>query len=323
MLLQQKKLRPVLTLVFAILVCKARPQSVQAKLSLDTASAVEPVPSAKKTKWLLAGNIVAYGGITAGLYSSWYRDYEFKRFHFVDENKKWLQVDKAGHAWSGYIQGRTNIALWRSAGIKDKKAVWIGGMTGFAYMNVIEILDGLSAGWGFSWGDYIADIAGTGLLISQELVWKEQRVLYKFSYSPKKYKEPVLRERASSIYGESFTERLLNDYNGHTYWLSVNLESFFKKTFLPAWLNIAFGYGADGMFGELNNQWTDPDGIHHNRADIKRCRQIYLAPDIDFSRIGTKSKILRTVFFVLNGIKFPAPAIELSGGQTRFHWVGF
>lgn len=269
----------------------------------------------------MAGNIMAYGGMTAGLYSSWYRDYEFEGFHFINDNKKWLQVDKAGQAWSGYIQGRINIALWRNTGMEDKKAVWIGGMTGFAYMNVVEVLDGFSSGWGFSWGDYIADIAGTGLLIGQELLWQEQRILFKFSYSPKKYRDPALKERAQSIYGKSFAEQLLNDYNGHTYWLSLNLKSIFQRSALPKWLNIAVGYGADGMLGELNNQWTDVDGISHNRTDIKRYRQIYIAPDIDFSRINAKSKFVKSAFFVLNCIKLPAPAVEFSGNGKRFHWI--
>jgi hypothetical protein len=30
------------------------------------------------------------------------------------------------------------------------------------------------------------------------------------------------------------------DYNGQTYWLSVNLHSFIKA---PKWLNLAIGYG--------------------------------------------------------------------------------
>jgi hypothetical protein len=32
-----------------------------------------------------------------------------------------------------------------------------------------------------------------------------------------------------------------------TYWLSVNLHSFSKAQKIPKWLNLAIGYGADGM----------------------------------------------------------------------------
>lgn len=289
----------------------------------DTSFSKENKSNRKKQKWLLAGSLVTYSAITAGLYSTWYRDYKFQRFHFVNDNKQWMQVDKAGHAWSGYIQGRVNIALWRNTGINDKKAVWIGGLTGFGYMNVIEIMDGFSSGWGFSWGDYIANVAGSSLLMSQELLWKEQRVLLKFSYRSKKYSDEMLRQRAVEIYGKSFGQQLLNDYNGQTYWLSANPASFFKNTALPKWLNIAFGYGADGMLGEENNQWTDKNGIVQNRSDIRRYRQFYISPDIDFSRVKTNSKLLRITFFLLNSIKFPAPAVEIANNKVKFHWTGF
>lgn len=316
----QKILQPILIAAVAFSACELNAQSNQ--LTVDTAAS-ENKFSNKKQKWVLAGSIVTYTGLTAGLYSSWYRGYKFKGFHFVNDNTDWLQVDKAGHAWSGYIQGRINISLWQYAGIEHKKAVWVGGLTGFAYMNVIEIMDGFSSGWGFSWGDYIANIAGSSLVISQELLWKEQRVLFKFSYYPKKYNGHIINERVREIYGESFSQRLLSDYNGQTYWLSVNPASFLKNNPLPKWANLAFGYGGDGMLGEKNNQWKDKNGIEYNRTDIKRYRQFYISPDIDFSRIKTKSKLLRKTFFVLNCIKLPAPAIEFSNDGTRFHWLGF
>ena len=42
-------------------------------------------------------------------------------------------------------------------------------------------------------------------------------------------------------------------------------------------------------------------------------RQFYLAPDIDLTRIPTKSRFLRTVLYTLNCVKLPAPTIELNG----------
>jgi hypothetical protein len=187
----------------------------------------------------------------------------------------------------------------------------------------VELLDGLSAGWGFSWGDYVANIAGSSLLISQELLWKQQRVLFKFSYKPNRYNDPIITERVNEIYGTGFASRLLNDYNAHTYWLSVNPASFFENIRLPQWLNIAFGYGADGMYGEEHNRWTDKDGVTHNRTDIKRYRQFYIGPDVDLSRIKTSSKFLQKSFFVLNCIRLPAPAIEFSNNKAQFRWLGF
>lgn len=116
---------------------------------------------------------------------------------------------------------------------------------------------------------------------------------------------------------------MLKDYNAQTYWLSANLKSFFPQNSLPAWLNIAVGYGADGMFGGFENKWLDNMGNEVSRYDIKRSRQYYLAPDIDFTRIKTRSKFLRTGFSILNAFKLPAPAIELSKGRLKIKTIAF
>ena len=47
--------------------------------------------------------------------------------------------------------------------------------------------------------------------------------------------------------GNDVTEEFLKDNNGQTYWLSANINSFFKTNDIPNLLNITFGYGADGM----------------------------------------------------------------------------
>jgi hypothetical protein len=189
---------------------------------------------------------------------------------------------------------------------------------------VIEVLDGFSAEWGWSWSDIGANVFGSGLFLSQELAWGEQRIQYKFSFHRKSYDEPMLNQRSNKLFGNSWYERMLKDYNGQTYWLSANLKSFFPKSKLPAWLNISVGYGADGMFGGFENLAKDKDGnITFDRRDIQRYRQWYLAPDIDFTKIKTNKKWLRTAFHFLNAFKFPAPALELSNGKLKAHAIYF
>jgi hypothetical protein len=84
---------------------------------------------------------------------------------------------------------------------------------------------------------------------------------------------------------------------------------------LPKWLNIAFGYGADGMYGGRSNIWTDKEGVTHDYSDIRRVRKFYLSPDIDLTQIYTRSKALKKVFFVLNMVKVPAPALQITTGK--------
>ncbi|HEY0355052.1 MAG TPA: DUF2279 domain-containing protein, partial [Flavisolibacter sp.] len=277
----------------------------------------------QRSKMVWAGHGLAYGTALTGLYLSWYKGHSFGRFSFTNDNHKWMQVDKAGHAWSGYIQGKIAIEAWRWSGQSNKKAILKGGLTGFAFQNLVEILDGFSSNWGFSWGDYVADIAGTSMVMGQELAWNEQRIAFKFSTHKKIYPETILQERAEEIYGKSLAGQLLNDYNAQTYWLSVNLGSFFKRPAFPSWFNLAIGYGSDGLFGEYNNIWVHQDGTVYDRSDIKRTRQLYLSPDIDFTRIKTKSRWLKTGLFILNSFKMPAPTLEFSKNKTKWHWIMF
>ena len=117
--------------------------------------------------------------------------------------------------------------------------------------------------------------------------------------------------------------RLLKDYNAQTYWLSGNIRSFMPDLDIPKWLNISVGYGATGLLGGTENVWTDKSGNSHDRTDIKRERNFYISPDIDFTRIRTRSKFLRSVFFVLNSIKVPAPTLEFGNGKCRLHAIYF
>ena len=266
---------------------------------------------------------VTYASSLIALNHTWYKNYPKSSFHTFDDSGEWLQMDKVGHGWSVYNLSRASTSAWKWAGLSQKQSVLIGSLTGFSYLTVIEILDAHSEKWGWSWADMAANIGGSSLFALQELGWKEQRIQFKFSAHRKKY-ESGLNTRADELFGESLPERILKDYNGQTLWFSFNLKSFLKKSNLPSWLNLSIGYGANGMFGGYENIAYDKNGnISFNRQDIKRYRQWYLAPDIDLTKINTKSKLLRTVLAGLNAIKIPAPSLELSNGKLKGHWLSF
>ena len=282
------------------------------------------VPNKKRVALVTGINVAAYGGSLFILHRAWYKDEARTSFQVFNDTKEWLQVDKLGHAWTAYNAGRASTMLWEWAGLPHQTAVWIGGLSGFVYLTGIEFLDAHSAKWGWSWGDIGANIVGSGLFIGQEFLWKEQRIQYKFSFHKKKYGEPMLEERADELYGAGLYERMLKDYNAQTYWFSFNLKSFMPESNLPAWLNVAVGYGADGMFGGFENKWNDESGTPITRYDIPRKRQFYMAPDIDFTKIKTKSKFLRTGFALLNAFKCPAPALMIdSKGKFKAYALYF
>ncbi len=99
------------------------------------------------------------------------------------------------------------------------------------------------------------------------------------------------------------------DYNAHTYWLSGNIQKLtgFKK--VPAWINLAFGYSANGMIYEFENP-TFYRGEPF--PEFERYRQFIFSLDVDFTRIHSNKKWLRSVFRALNLVKVPFPAIEFN-----------
>ena len=269
-------------------------------------------PFNKKRFLLVAGTetVLSVGSLIA-LNQLWYKDYPRTKFHTFNDNREWLGMDKIGHMQTAYTTGQISFSLLTWCGVKHKKAVWIGGLTGFAYQSAIEIMDGHSEGWGFSTGDMLANASGSALFISQQLIWHEQRIQPKFGFRRSGY-APYRPE----LLGTSYVEQLIKDYNGQTYWLSFNIASFMNaQTKFPQWLNIAVGYGANGMTGgHFNPPMTNAQG---NEITIQRYRQYYLSFDIDLRKIKTRSPVLRTLFNTFGFLKIPAPGIELSQNRVR------
>ncbi|WP_313791322.1 DUF2279 domain-containing protein [Lacinutrix neustonica] len=128
------------------------------------------------------------GGLTLiGLNQIWYADYERSKFHTINDNSEWQQLDKLGHVFSSYQLGRIGAQTLNWTGVNEKDQLLYGGTLGFSFLTAVEVLDGFSKEWGFSWGDFTANAAGSGLYIGQQLLWKEQRVLIKYSFHNTKY----------------------------------------------------------------------------------------------------------------------------------------
>lgn len=245
-----------------------------------------------------------------GLNQLWYADYPKSKFHFINDNNEWLQMDKIGHVFSSYHLGKFGADALKWSGVSKKNQLIYGSTLGLAFLTTVEVFDGYSSNWGASFGDVIANISGTVLYVSQELFWKEQRITPKFSFHTTKYAS--LRP---DVLGRSFNEQILKDYNGQTYWLSCNIHSFFKDSKIPKWINVAFGYGAEGMIsGNDNFEYQEM------LPEIERYRQFYFSFDVDLVKIKTKSHFLKTVFTVFNTIKIPAPTFEIKGSRgIKFH----
>jgi len=249
-----------------------------------------------------------------GLNQLWYADYPRSDFHFINDNKEWLQMDKAGHLFSSYHLGRLGSEMLQWSGASPKKKLIYGASLGFAFLTAVEVLDGFSSQWGASTGDVIANATGTALFVSQELIWKEQRITPKFSFHTTRF-----AQYRPEVLGSTFSEQILKDYNGQTYWLSANLKSFFKDSKIPKILNIAIGYGADGMITGKDENSVIFTGVNQSKS-----RQFYLSLDLDLTKIETKSHFLKTFFSVFSVLKIPAPTLEYSANEgLRAHALYF
>ena len=304
-----KRLVVLLSLfLFATLAGKASspPDSIQLNTNINrsTLAAAIAVPGA-----------VYIGGISY-LSFIWYKDHERVPFHFYNDNAGYLQMDKMGHAYASYLESYVCYNWLRKAGVSKIKALAYGGTVGFIMQFPIEVFDGMYEGWGFSWGDIIANTLGSALLIGQEALFEEQIVRPKISFSKSEY-----FDQANGYLGESVFESFFYDYNSHTHWLSANANRFFLKNVLPSWVNVSVGYSANGMFGEFSNRQYYR-GV--KLPDVDRTRQFLFSLDVDWEKIPPHSKFLKTVFKGLNFVKLPFPAIEInSKGSLKGYWLYF
>ena len=268
----------------------------------------------KRLNTLIISETAVGAAALIGLNQLWYADYPQSNFHFINDNAEWLQMDKIGHLYSSYHLGSFGANALKWSGCNRNSQLVYGATLGLAFLTTVEIFDGYSSEWGASMGDVAANISGTALFVSQELIWKEQRIVPKFSFHTTNY-----ASARPNVLGSSLQEQILKDYNGQTYWLSANLHSFFKSSKIPNWLNLAVGYGAEGMISG-NEGSTDPILL----PESERYRQFYLSFDVDLTKIKTKSYFLKTLFSVFNTIKIPAPTLEIKGnGGSEFHFFYF
>ena len=282
----------------------------QAQSSINTFLKPSDTLNKPRRTGVYVGESVALDATLIGLNQLWYKDYPKSSFHFINDNNQWLQMDKLGHMYSTYHLGRVGAEMLQWSGASQKEQLIYGSTLGLGFLTVVEVFDGFSEEWGASSGDIIANVSGTALYVSQELLWKEQRITPKFSFHQTKFAS----QRPETL-GASFNEEILKDYNGQTYWLSFNVHSFTKDSFTPKWLNVAIGYGGEGMLYGKDAEAIE-NGLIQNPY-----RQFYLSLDVDLTKITTKSHFLKTLFSVFNTIKIPAPTLqydEYNGLKAHF-----
>lgn len=260
-----------------------------------------------RLKLLAIGGGTGYTATMIGLNELWYKNTPRQPFAFFNDNAEWKQVDKVGHFYSAFYLSFGMSRAYQWCGLSQKKSSIAGGVSGFTLMTPIEIMDGFSQAYGASAGDLIANTAGCAFFVGQSVLWNEIRIYPKFSFHRTDYAS--LRP---NVLGDGLVSESLKDYNGQTYWLCFDMDKFVR---FPEWLNLAAGYGADGLVYARDDQ-------NHN-AGYSGYRQYYLSLDFDLSALKPRSKLMKILVAAVNLVKLPAPAIEFSQNGARVHILYF
>jgi len=256
-----------------------------------------------KVNYIKVGAIT---GATAGAFwwlhnyqqNAWWKD-QRGPFHVANDWAYSMSADKFGHFFDGaFIQ-----ALYRGAfewaGFSPTAAQWMGAAFSIAYMTDIEIEDGFATQWGFSPGDQICNVTGALYPVVQ-YYWAPLRSFnLKWSYYPS-------YELSNGDKNGAF----LDDYNGQTMWLSVNVHDFLGKKaqkFWPDYLNVVVGRGVNN-YENFDTRYSD----------------YYLGLDLNWEKIiPGNSKFMLWFKNVINHFRFfPLPALRFNkdGVQYIVNW---
>ncbi|MFM7566753.1 MAG: DUF2279 domain-containing protein [Flavobacteriales bacterium] len=246
------------------------------------------------------------GASLVALQQVWYKPYQNQPFHFYNDGSNWMQMDKVGHAFTSYLLTDRihRIHSWSSG----KHQPWVGAVYAMSYLSALEIMDGFSSGWGFSWNDGLANTMGVAFSLGQEWLWHKQKIVPKFSFSRTPY--AALRPE---VLGLTYPQQLLKDYNGQTYWLSFPLGDFFSVSNKFNCLCLSIGYGCEAkLVGDVDT-WQGYTAF----------RELVFSLDIDLRKLAPHKPRLHHVLCALNCIKIPFPSVVLSKEHRPFRWVYF
>ena len=237
----------------------------------------------------------------------WYTE-ETTGFHSLDFSEDWgkyQQMDKFGHFTDAYFTSDLTGKIYRWSGMLGTSSVWYGALTGWLWMLEIEVSDAFMADWGFSWGDMLANTAGSAFYVLQQFNYDALGGINpKFSW----HKSEAWKEMR---YNKD-PQALIEDYEGLTFWLTVNPHHYFpdswKKNYSDwlAPLGLAFGVSAKDI-------GINPWGGY---------KEYFIGLDVDLRKlpIWGNSNLAKFITSEVNILRMPLPTIRFSSEGV---WFGF
>jgi VanZ family protein len=256
---------------------------------------------------LVAGRLAlvagALGATVAGLYvyqrNAWWAEEHRGRFHFQDDGGYTEHLDKVGHFHATYFQSMVVARALRLSGLSAAQSAAYGALAAWLVQLQVEINDGFSELWGFDVYDVVANTVGAAYFYGRERIPALDPFLLKFSYWPSEY---LLEDIEKP--GGTQSPAPIDDYLGHSYWLSVRVHDLLPESARPVWprwLMLAGGVSGDRLYTP------------------EQQRSYYLALDVDLERIiPARTWLAAAGLEILNFVKLPTPAIRLHPRPTLY-----
>ncbi|MFN4910998.1 MAG: DUF2279 domain-containing protein [Flavobacteriales bacterium] len=250
------------------------------------------------------GLLSASGSSLVALQNIWYKPYQTQSFHFYNDGSNWMQMDKMGHALTAYVltERINSLHRWSSGTYYP----WVGAGYGLTYLGILELMDGYSEGWGFSWYDGLANGLGVFFSLGQNYLWNEQKILPKFSFN----RSPYAMYRPE-VLGKNFAQQVLKDYNGQTYWLSIPLRKFLPFPEKLSFLCLSFGLGCEAKLVGDSDSWQQ----------FNAYREFVFSLDIDLRQVAPNRPVLNRILSSINYVKIPFPSLVFSKENKPFRWI--
>ncbi|TRZ97702.1 MAG: MFS transporter [Deltaproteobacteria bacterium] len=238
----------------------AAPPAVALTFS-DNAGVVAPID--RNLRWK---NAAVIGGVAlaVGAYGAkhWWdvpSSFWTKREGWFGEDTYAGGADKLAHVFVTYAGTRALARVFEGLGNPPEKSLRLAGWTSLGVFTGVEVLDGFSSRWGFSYEDMVCNFAGVAFAILMESYPSVDAVL-DFRLLYERSDDDRLRGKTSPA----------GDYSGQTYLLAFKVDGVPRLRNVPLvrYLEFLVGYGARGY--EIQR---DPH------------RQVYYGVGINLSRL--------------------------------------
>lgn len=227
---------------------------------------VRPLPDLRwRNAAIIAGSAAVMGAYG---YSSWWRDGFTSRFRAQREggfgrDTEFSGIDKLGHVYFAYLGTRALAPAFELAGNAPDSSRRLSAWTVWGAMGAVEILDGFSRKYRFSYEDLIANTLGTGMgyFLASNPQWDD---VFDFRMA---YRQTPL---------SNFDPP--GDYAGQRYWLMVKADGIPALRDVPVlrYLEVGVGYGAPGV--DTPDEWK-----FHDFA--LRRREVFLGVGVNLARV--------------------------------------